>query len=100
MIGLEQVLRILYAQAGYGGNRQAQISVLSAQVLMNHMVVGGRGCLFCLHLPALRYPSPHLSRLDKETTGRDGDRSAALKITLALPFPHQMQMGTPAHYTP
>ena len=56
--------------------------------------------LFCLHLPALRYPSPHLSRLDKETTGRDGDRSAALKITLALPFPHQMQMGTPAHYTP
>lgn len=37
--------------------------------------------LFCLHLPALGYPSPHLSRLDKETTGRDGDRSAALKIT-------------------
>lgn len=75
-----------------GWYAEPQISVLSAQVLM-HMG-GGRGCYdYCVCASSETATHLYLSRLDK-TTGRDGDRSAALKITLALAFPHQMQIIT------
>ena len=45
--------------------------------------------LFCPGLPALGYPHPHLSRLDEDTAGRAGDRSAAPRIASALPFPRK-----------
>lgn len=94
MIGLEEALWILYAQAGYGVNRQAQISVLSAQVLM-HMG-GGRGCLDCSVCTSLPWVT-HLPTCPDWIRRLQAEMGTGLLPSRSL---SQMQMGTPAHYTP